>query len=151
MRVYQLILLYYGGCTVCRQVSQNYSGFDMITGDQTPYVFLIGNVFIVVWWWLTGVASVVVVVEYHWSGMFPSVHDESGFQVIWITSWKLYSSFFKREVYLKKGPASKLRTHFRNKFIFGLWFFMEIGEFFRMWKQYVCWRHSTSPLICDLE
>lgn len=114
LRVYQLILLYYGGCTVCRQVSQNYSGFDMITGDQTPYVFLIGNVFIVVWWWLTGVASVVVVVEYHWSGMFPSVHDESVFQVIWITSWKLYSSFFKREVYLKKGPASKLRTHFRN-------------------------------------
>lgn len=49
LRVYQLILLYYGGCTVCRQVSQNYSGFDMITGDQTPYVFLIGNVFIVVW------------------------------------------------------------------------------------------------------
>lgn len=24
----------------------------------------------------------VVVVEYHWPGMFPSVHDESGFQVI---------------------------------------------------------------------
>lgn len=113
MRVYQLILLYYGGCTVCRQVSQNYSGFDMITGDQTPYVFLIGNVFIVVWWWLTGVASVVVVVEYHWSGMFPSVHDESGFQVIWITSWKLYSSFFKREVYLL---ASYVHTSGINSF-----------------------------------
>lgn len=27
----------------------NYTGFDMITRDQTPYVFLIGNVFIAVW------------------------------------------------------------------------------------------------------
>lgn len=27
----------------------NYTGFDMITRDQTLYVFLIGNVFIAVW------------------------------------------------------------------------------------------------------